>query len=103
MSGFAIICDARKGHGLGIDILVLVDRGKCRSQWWTSDDPTIALDYTKKSAAQFAARRLKRNHARVVPFEHAVQALRDQAREIMHNEAMDDAEAGWDGHKGYCA
>lgn len=99
MSGFAIVCDARCGESLGVHSLALVDRSKCRSMWWTSDEPEIAIRYARQSAARFAARRLKRNNARVVPFDEAVSILTDQARGIDHASAMSDAEQGWESHK----
>ncbi|KSF20025.1 hypothetical protein AO935_15455 [Pseudomonas aeruginosa] len=99
--GFAIICDARAGEGLGIDTLALVDRRKTRSLWWTSDDWSIAINYQKRDAAEFAAKRLKKNRARVVPFEQALRTLQAQARAI--REAGDDDwdhpfESGFGGH-----
>lgn len=101
MSGFAIICEARAGHSLGITTLALVDRGKSRSRWWTSDNPSLAICYRKESAARFAARRLRRNSVRVIPFAYAATILREQSTEIMHHDAMADCERGWDDHKDY--
>ncbi len=96
---YAIICDARKGESLGIEVLALVDRSKSKRLWWTSDDAGIAIQYIKLDAARFACKRLRRNNARVVPFADAKRMLHGQSNEIMHNEAMSDTEAGWDGHK----
>lgn len=100
MSGFAVICDARAGESLGVQTLALVDRSKSRSLWWTSDDPALAINYQREAAAKFAARRLKHNAARVVPFEQAEQLLREQSRQITYEYAMADSERGWDDHKG---
>lgn len=97
--GYAILCDARAGEGLGIHTLALVDRSRSRRLWWTSDDWSIAINYRSRSAAEFAARRLHHNNARVVPFEAAMSMLREQAKEITHIEAMNACEVGWDGHK----
>lgn len=96
---FAIICDARAGESLGIDVLALVDRAKSRRRWWTSDDASIALAYEKRTAADFAARRLRRNNVHVVPFSVAARQLNRQASAIDHHEAMTSLEEGWDGHK----
>lgn len=107
---FGIIQDARKGKG--IKSLALVDRARCRTQWWTTDDPNIALCYEKKSAAEFAARRLKRNSARVVPFVRVQQILNEQRarrwqlesewdQDNAHRQALHESESGWDGHKAY--
>ncbi|CAD5377317.1 hypothetical protein OF001_U20244 [Pseudomonas sp. OF001] len=96
---YAVICDARAGESLGIQFLALVDRSRSRKQWWTSDDPSIAINYRSLSAARYAARRLHHNNARVVPFQSAVKWLREQAKEILHNEALSACEAGWDAHK----
>jgi len=103
---YAIICDARKGGKLGVDTLALVDRSKSRRLWWTSDNPRIAISYRSRDAAEFAAGRLRRNRARVVPFDQAVRILNQQAegvrdaeREFEHQSALAACEEGWDGHK----
>ena len=103
---WAIICDARKGRSSYIGRLALVDRAKCKTLWWTSDDPGIAMRYESKSAAQFAADRLTKNNARIMYFEDARRILERQARDLqqiqserLHREAMADAELGWEGHK----
>lgn len=97
--GYAILCDARLGEGLGIGTLALVDRKKCKTRWWTSDDPSVILHYHKLEAAKFALRRLHHNDPRIVSSEHAVLVIREQAQEIQHQQALADCEAGWDGHK----
>lgn len=101
---YAIICDARAGKG--ISILALVDRGKSKRLWWTSDDDAIAICYRDKCAADFACRRLKRNRPRVVAFKEAAATLRRQADDRMamerqweHEAGMEAMEAGWGGHK----
>lgn len=99
MAGFAIICEARAGDSLGIGILALVDRGKTKAAWWTSDNPSIAIRYEKPTAARFAARRLRFNRARVVDFDDAMKAIREQSLEIIHAQALADSEQGWDSHK----
>lgn len=108
MTGFAIICDARAGHKLGIEVLALVDRSKSRRYWWTSDEPGIAIRYRSEHAAGFAAKRLRRNNARVVPFSKAARMLREQSNSISFHEAemdfheaMSSAESGWDDHKAW--
>lgn len=97
--GFAIICDARSGERIGIETLALVDRRLTRRQWWTSDDVGLILNYRNRAAAEFAASRLRRNKARVVPIEHALALIGEQARELDHYEVMSGVEDGWDGHK----
>lgn len=102
--GFAIICDARAGESLGIHTLALVDRSKTRLLWWTSDDWSIAINYRKREAAEFAASRLKKNRACVVPFEQAMRTLQAQAKAI--REAEDDdwghlLDSGYGGHGQY--
>lgn len=99
--GYAIICDARKGSGLGINTLALVDRALTKSTWWTSDNPSLILNYQSKSAALYARKRLKMNQPMVVTFESAVKIIRDQMNEITHQEAMASTEDGWDGHKAW--
>lgn len=96
---YAIICNARKGYDLGITCLALVDRRKTRSTWWTSDSPGLILEYKKRSAAEYACKRLKKNGPIVVPYSDAVRFVSDQNNEIIHNQAMSDAEMGWDAHK----
>jgi hypothetical protein len=97
--GYAIICDSRKGGGIGIDTLALVDRKLTKSTWWTSDDTGKILNYRKLSAADFACKRLRKNHARVVDYKDACRIISEQANEIIHHEAMSSIEEGWDGHK----
>ena len=96
---FAIICDARAGQDKGIEVLALVDRKKSKNIWWTSDDASIILGYVKESAAISACNNINFNSPRVVPLKVAVQFIKEQESEIMNNAALDDAEAGWDGHK----
>lgn len=103
---FAIIQDARLGSTLGVKVLALVDRQITKSTWWTSDNPSIILQYQSRSAAQFAAARLKRNNARVIPAHQALYLISSQARAVSvaqaerdHEYALSIMEDGWDGHK----
>ncbi len=101
---YGIICDARTGKG--VKILALVDRGKSKRLWWTSDDAAIAIRYNDRRAADFACSRLKRNNPRVVAWAKVEGKLNYQAmvRESLEEEWAYEAgsaamEAGWDGHK----
>lgn len=106
---FGIICDARKGKG--ISTLALVDRARSKRLWWTSDDANIAICYESKSAAEFAAGRLKKNNARVVPFVRVQQTLNDQRsrrqdlegwwiEDNVTRDRLNEGEGlGWDAHK----
>ena len=107
---FGVICDARKGRDLGVNYLALVDRGRSKALWWTSDNARIAISYSSREAAEFAASRLKMNRARVVPFHEVRRLLSAQAsltqswaeeceRRKDHQEAMNATELGWDAHK----
>lgn len=97
---YAIICDARKGHNLGIDILALVDRAKSRRYWWTSDNPHIMINYRSKRAAQFACKRLRRNNARIVDYSFAVKCVAAQNKNISeYEDYIDDYDQSWDAHK----
>jgi hypothetical protein len=96
---YAIVCDARRGEGFGIETLALADRSKTKKLWWTSDDPYLILNSRKKDAALFAAKRLTRNNPQVVDYSAAVSLIRHQSNEIAHQEAMMDSEMGWDAHK----
>ena len=104
---YGIIQDARKGVGLGVEVLALVDRSRSRRFWWTSDNANIAICYEKKSAADFAAGRLKRNGARVVRFFEVQRLLSEQVNRMNSIEANAAHEAiiaegegpGWDAHK----
>jgi len=53
--GFAIICEARKGHRQGIEFLALVDRSKTTKRWWTSDDSSLILQINDVAAADRVA------------------------------------------------
>ncbi len=107
---YGIICNARKGSSLGIDVLALVDRSRSKRFWWTSDNANIAMCYRKKEAADFAAGRLKKNGARVVPFSEVqrvlsrqVTRIREAEREASESACLDAVELGWDGHKAWGA
>lgn len=103
---YGIVCNARKGSSLAINTLALVDRSRSKRLWWTSDNANIAMCYRKKEAAEFAASRLKKNSARVIPFSNVQQILTMQARSISEAQReaeesalLDAVELGWDGHK----
>ena len=96
---YAIICNARNGQHLGITNLALVDRKLTKESWWTSDDSTLILNYEKKTAAEFACRRLKRNNPRVVLFKEACDIIEEQNREISNHEANIACEEGTFGYK----
>jgi len=96
---YAIICDARQGWKLGISELALVDRKKTRKLWWTSDSSYLIFKFRLKSAAEYSLKRLKRNNARIVSYDCAVNIIDNQENEIMDKEATTDMELGWDAHK----
>ena len=96
---YAIICDARKGKNLGIEILAYADRSLTKSMWWTSDSEWLVMAFRKRSAAVYSCSKLSRNNARVVSYEIAVSMIKEQSREIIHLEALASSEEGWDGHK----
>ena len=105
---YGIICNARKGKGLGVGVLALVDRSRSKRLWWTSDNANIAICYRSRSAADFAARRLKKNAVRVVEFRDVQRLLADQARNISeverereHQSILNEMDQGWDAHKSY--
>lgn len=106
---YGIIQDARKGKG--ISTLALVDRSLSKLLWWTSDNANIAICYESKPAAEYAAKRLRKNNARVVPFVRVQQALNDQRarRQTMEADWYADNRRralesegegrGWDAHE----
>ncbi len=96
---YAIVCDARQGWKMGIDTLALVDRSKTKKRWWTSDSSHLIMQFIKEAAAQYSAKRLMRNNARVVPYSEAVLIIEEQDKSIMHHEADADSCLGWDEHK----
>jgi hypothetical protein len=97
---YSILCDARKGENLGIDYLGLVDRKITKRIWWTSDDANLLLRYHSQSAADFVAKRLRLNNARVVPSEQAASVITRQAQRIrLHNYGLGDDDQSWDAHK----
>jgi hypothetical protein len=104
---YAIICNARKGENMGIDVLALVDRAKSKQFWWTSDHASLILNYLSRDAAEYCVKRLKKNNARIVAYESAVKLISRQnglvieaTNAINDDRARSDAELGWDGHKG---
>ena len=64
---YVIIQDSRKNKGR---ILVLVDRNKSKSTWWTSDLDN-ALVFTSREQAQKQCEKYKYNYPRVIPFDVA--------------------------------
>jgi len=94
---YAIICDARKGKNLGIETLALVDRGKSKKLWWTSDQTDLILGYRKKSAAEFALSRLHLNNPRIVSLDEAERIIQEQRDDILDKECVGSQE--WDDHK----
>jgi len=106
MDAFSIIRDAEQGLGYGITVLGLVDRKLSDRLWWTSDAPSLLLCYRKRSAAEFALRRLSHGNPRIIPYKKAFALLWNQSERIdeakqaqMHSDACAAMEAGWDGHK----
>lgn len=103
---YSIICDARKGRALGINVLGLVDRGLSKRFWWTSNSPGILLRYLKKSAADYACGRLKKNNPRVVSsytaeklLEQQVKRMQDLRQDREQIAVEDEINQGWDAHK----
>lgn len=73
--GFAIICDSHRTKG---EILVLVDRKRCKERWWTDCDENVAMLWHCADAAQALCKKYVKNNARVTTFENAVYLLRAQ-------------------------
>lgn len=96
---YAIICDAKKGKSLGMEILALTDRSKTKDTWWTSDNESLIMAFNKRSAAEYFCKQLRYNNAEVVSYNSAIKYIRDQSNEIMHREALASCEMGWDEHK----
>lgn len=80
--GWTIICDARQGASYGVTHLILVDQFLDSSQWWTSDDPTIAMCYRSRRVADQVCARFKRNNPRVIPYDEAMALLAHQNGQI---------------------
>lgn len=110
MTGYCILRRADKGASLGITVLGLVDRGRFKGQWWTSDSPAKLMVFQKPLAAQQACKRLKygrpwvttANEAKALLAEQDAVATRleeEAASERLHRQAMNDQEQGWDSHK----
>ena len=96
---YSIICEARKGHDLGISHIALVDRSKTKDTWWTSDNSHLIMCFKKRSAAEFSLRKIKRNNPKIVSFDEAKDIIDEQRDIIDMDEAMAMSEQGWDGHK----
>jgi len=103
---FAIICNARKGSTQGIHTLALVDRTKCRTLWWTSDNRRIIEAFATKPVAEARAKALSKNTPRVVSLDYAKDLMKRQGEAVDEHAAekdrlagLDAVEWGWDGHK----
>ena len=103
---YCITSNARKGSGLGVQKLFLVDRTKSKRLWWTSDNPQIIIKYKSLAAAEYALSRLNFNSPKIISEKQAVSEILAQARKIdkssIENDrqsALDAMESGWDGHK----
>jgi hypothetical protein len=93
---FAIVCEARKGQKLGITHLALVDRRKCKTEWWTSDKTSLIMKFATEAQAKVQLRRLKHNCPQILPYSVALEWISEQANEI---EESNNREQGWDSHK----
>lgn len=100
--GWGILRKARKGQSLGIKVIAMVDRSKCRSQWWTSNEPDLIMDFHYQAAAEKRASGIP--NARVADIDHVRQRIREQAEAIEEAEweredfdLLDDP--SWDAHK----
>lgn len=82
ISGWTVVCDARKGNEMGIGHLVLVDQERDYTLWWTSDDPTIVMSYPSKALAEHACLKFRHNNPRVLTVEAAMQLLAHQNRNV---------------------
>lgn len=99
---WSIICDARKGHSLGISVLAM----STRRNSWTSDSSSSIRPFSTETEAKSVANQLRFNNPRVVTYACACNAINAQGRNVMeaereadHQYALDASEAGWDGHK----
>lgn len=92
--GYVIVTDSRKSD----EVLFMVDRKKQRRSFW-SNQTDDALVFASREAAERKAASLKWNNPRAIPLTTAQRWCHDQRLEALHNSAMDDDEAGWDGHK----
>jgi hypothetical protein len=93
---YVIATDSRRAD----EVLFMVDRNRQRASFWSNrlDD---AMKYGYKAAADQKAAKLRFNNARVLTLQDAARIAGEQACERDHEQAMNDCEAGWDGHKGY--
>jgi hypothetical protein len=93
---YVIATDSRRKD----EVLFMVDRNRQRASFWSNrlDD---AMKYGYKAAADQKAAKLRFNNARVLTLRDAARIAGEQAHECDHEQAMNDCEAGWDGHKGH--
>ena len=96
---YAIICDARKGRNLDIEVLAYIDRTKTKRSWWTSDAHYLIMKFRKRSAADYSCNKLRKNDPRVINYKTAVKLINEQDNHITHMEANAASVEGWDGHK----
>lgn len=91
---FVIATDSRRKN----ETLFMVDRNRQRASFW-SNRLNDAMKYGDKSSAQKKAAALRFNRPRVLTLQEAARIAGEQEMSRDFDQAMDDAESGWDGHK----
>lgn len=71
MEGFLILANSRTKPG---EMIALVDRTKCKTQWWT-ETVDKAIVFRLKSAAEVQCRKLKFNKPSVWTYEEGKKRL----------------------------
>ena len=64
----------------------MVDRNLTKDQWWTSDDPTIIMEFYKKRVTEKTLKKLKHNNPKIVSSEKAREIVRKQKKNIKDTE-----------------
>jgi len=92
---FVVATTSRRNPG---ETLFMVDRAKQRASFWSNrlDD---VYAYDDRAAAERKAASLRFNRPRVLSLQDAASIVAALDDERAHQQAMDDSEAGWDGHK----
>jgi hypothetical protein len=76
---YAIICDARYGHDLGINVLALTSD---KNEYWTSDKAHNIRVLKTKESADLVVKNFKYNNPRVVELKDAEAMINEQSCSI---------------------
>lgn len=79
---WSILCIARKGQEMGIELLAMTDKAKHPKDNWTSDNAELVIKFYSKETVERVCSRLEHNHPQVVDYWEAIDVVRRQRQNI---------------------